>query len=135
VIPVSITYRPTSLLFDPDCGLCVATAGWLAQRVSSDRLRLLPLTEAPRDPDLAARVARRPLAKTLHVVGPDGRVVTGARAVLTAGRLVPRWSVLARLADHRLGHAALEPVYRLVSRRRHQIGRLLGLPATCEVPR
>jgi predicted DCC family thiol-disulfide oxidoreductase YuxK len=128
-------YRPTSLIYDADCGLCTATAAWLALRVRPDRLRLVPLTEAPRDPDLANAVAGRPLIESLHAVRPDGSIVMGARAALEAGRLVPRWNALAILLDHRLGHAVLEPVYRLIARRRHRIGRLLGLSATCEVPR
>jgi predicted DCC family thiol-disulfide oxidoreductase YuxK len=128
-------YRPTSLIYDPDCGLCTATAAWLARRVRPDRLRLVPLTEAPSDQDLADAVAGRPLIESLHAVRPDGSVVTGARAALAAGRLVPRWDFVAILLDHRPGHAILEPVYRLIARRRHRIGRLLGLPASCEVPR
>jgi predicted DCC family thiol-disulfide oxidoreductase YuxK len=128
-------YRTTALLFDPDCRICVATAGWLAARVSAGRLRLLPLTDALGDPGVGELVAGRRLATTLHAVTPDGRVLTGARAVLAAGRLVPRWRFLALLADHPLGHAVLEPIYRMISRRRHRIGRLLGLAASCEVPR
>jgi predicted DCC family thiol-disulfide oxidoreductase YuxK len=128
-------YRPTALLYDPDCGICVATASWLRERVGPDRLRLLPLTVAPDDAAVGELVAGRPLAASLHAVLADGRVVSGARAVLAAGRLVPRWNVLAMGFDHRLGHALLEPVYREVSRHRRRIGRLLGLPATCEVPR
>jgi predicted DCC family thiol-disulfide oxidoreductase YuxK len=128
-------YRPTSLIYDPDCGLCTATAAWLARRVRPDRLRLVPLTEAPSDSDLADAVAGRPLVESLHAVRPDGSVVAGARAALAAGRLVPRWHVLAILLDHRLGHAMLEPIYRLIARRRHRIGRILGLPASCDVPR
>jgi predicted DCC family thiol-disulfide oxidoreductase YuxK len=128
-------YRPTTLLYDPDCGICVATAGWLRERVAADRLRLLPLAEAPLDPAVGELVAGRPLVESLHAVLPDGGVVRGARAVLVAGRLVPYWNVLATMFDHRLGHALLEPLYREVSRHRRRIGRLLGLPATCEVPR
>jgi predicted DCC family thiol-disulfide oxidoreductase YuxK len=133
VIPVSITYRPTSLLFDPDCGICVATAAWLARRVAPDRLRLLPLTLAPADAGVGELVKGRQLAQTIHAVTPDGRMLTGARAVLAAGRLVPGWRLLARLFDHPAGHALLEPLYRLVSRRRRRIGRMLGLDASCEV--
>jgi predicted DCC family thiol-disulfide oxidoreductase YuxK len=128
-------YRPTSLLYDPDCGICTATAAWLARRVAPERLRLVALTEAPSDRDLAEAVAGRALVESLHAVRPDGSVVTGARAALATVRLVPRWNLLAILLDHRLGNAILEPLYRLIARRRHRIGRLLGLSASCEVPR
>jgi predicted DCC family thiol-disulfide oxidoreductase YuxK len=128
-------YRPTALLYDPDCGICVATAGWLRGRVPANRLRLLPLTDAPADPDVGELVAGRQLGQSLHAVLPDGSVAYGARAVLAAGRRVPRWAILARLADHRVGYALLEPLYQLIARRRHRIGRLLGLPASCPVAR
>jgi predicted DCC family thiol-disulfide oxidoreductase YuxK len=124
-------YRRTSLLYDPDCGICVATAAWLRSRVPAAKLRLLPLTAAPGDPILGETVIGRPLSKTLHVVAPDGRVLTGARAVLATGRLVPGWRVLAAVLDNRLSAAILEPIYREIARKRRRIGRLLGLPATC----
>ena len=126
--------RPPTLLFDEDCGLCVATAAWLARRVAPRNLRLLPLAAAPADPVVGAAVAGRDLAAALHVVAPDGRVLAGAAAVLAAGRLVPRWRFLARAFDHRLGRALIEPIYRWVAANRRAIGRRLGLPASCPMP-
>ena len=125
---------PLLLLFDGDCGICTATAHWLERRVAPDQLRPLALTLAGDDPRTSDAVLGRDLAATLQVVRPDGSVVTGAAAVLAAGRLVPRWGTVARLADHRLGRALLEPLYRAVARNRHRIGRALGLPSTCAVP-
>lgn len=126
--------RPATLLYDGDCGLCVATAAWLGRRVAARRLRLLALSDAPSQPVLGEIVAGRDLSATLHIVMPNGRVLTGARAVLAAGRLVPRWRALAIVFDHRLGHAVLGPFYRQVARHRRAIGRLLRLPATCPIP-
>jgi predicted DCC family thiol-disulfide oxidoreductase YuxK len=123
------------LLYDADCGLCRATAAWLGYRVAPSALRLMALTDAVSEPSLADRVAGRDLKSMLHFVAPDGRVSTGARAALAAGRLVPRWRVLARLFDHRVGHLVLEPIYRLIAGHRRQVSRLLRLPPTCPVPR
>lgn len=125
---------PATLIYDGDCGLCTATAAWLARRVSPERLDLVSITEAWEHPRVGGSVVGRDLAASVHLVGPDGSVVSGARAVLGAGRLVPRWRVGARLFDHRVGHVVLEPVYRLVARNRLRIGGLLGLPATCPMP-
>src|SRR5262245_19687426 len=127
-------YQQATFLFDPDCGICVAAAAWLQARVPADRLRLVPLTAAAADPRVRHLVAGRQLADTLHVVTPDGRVVTGARAVLAAGRLVPGWRVVARLWDNPIGAAVLEPVYREIARKRRRLGRALGLAAECVVP-
>ena len=123
-----------TLLYDEDCGLCVASAAWLGRRVSPRDLRLLPLSAGPADPVVGKAVAERDLAAALHVVAPDGRVFAGAGAVLAAGRLVPRWRFLASAFDHRPGRALLEPIYRAVAANRRTIGRRLGLPASCPMP-
>jgi predicted DCC family thiol-disulfide oxidoreductase YuxK len=129
MVPVSIR-----LLFDPDCGLCVATAGWLARRAPSDRLRLVPLTEVDADPELGAIVGELPLRTSLHAVRLDGSIVTGGRAAIAALRAVPRWRYLAAAVDHDVSYLVLEPLYRLVAARRRRIGRALGLPADCDQP-
>ena len=123
-----------TLLFDEDCGLCVAAAAWLGRRVAPRDLRLLPLAAGPTDPIVSAAVAGRDLAAALHYVAPDGHVFAGARAALAVGRLVPRWRSAARVLDNRVGHALLEPIYRWIAAHRRMIGRRLGLPASCPMP-
>lgn len=123
-----------TLLYDADCGLCRATAAWLGHRIPASTLRLMALTDAASDPRIADRVAGRDLKSMLHVVHADGTVATGSRAVLAAGRLVPRWRLLAAAFDHRLGHFALDPAYRLIAGHRRQVSRLLRLPPSCPVP-
>jgi predicted DCC family thiol-disulfide oxidoreductase YuxK len=123
-----------TLLYDEDCGLCRATAAWLGRRVPPDELRLMPLSDASSDPTIGPRVAGRDLKAMLHLVRPDGRLRTGAGAVLAAGRLVPRWRLIAAALDHRVGLMVLDPAYRWVARHRRQVGRLLRIPANCPVP-
>lgn len=94
----------------------------------------MALSDAASDPVIGPQVRGRDLASMLHLVASNGRVFTGAEAVLAAGRLVPRWKLVARAFDHRIGHLVLEPMYQLVARHRRQVGRLLGLPASCPVP-
>ncbi len=130
----SASVRSGTMLFDADCGICVATAVWLAKRVAPRRLRLLALGDAASDGRIARLVAGRQLSASLHFVRADDTVLTGARAVLAAGRLVPRWRLLAIPFDNSIGHVVLEPVYRQVATHRRQIGRLLHLPASCPVP-
>jgi predicted DCC family thiol-disulfide oxidoreductase YuxK len=98
-------------------------------------LGLLALGDVEDDPRVAALVRGRPLTATLHFVRSDETILMGARAVLAAGRLVPRWRVLAALFDHRVGHVLLEPAYRQVAAHRRQIGRLLGLRDACPLPK
>ncbi len=122
------------LLYDADCGICLVMAAFLAKRVTPSRLGLLALTEADTLPRVARLVSGRPLTTTIHFVRGDDTILTGARAVLAAGRLVPRWRFLAIVLDNRAGHAVLEPLYRQVATHRRRIGRLLGLPVECPLP-
>jgi predicted DCC family thiol-disulfide oxidoreductase YuxK len=122
------------LLYDADCGLCRATAAWLGHRVPASALRLMALTDAANDPGLAASVAGRDLNAMLHLVHGDGTIATGSKAVVGAGRLVPRWRLLATVLDHRLGHLVLDPAYRWIAGHRRQVSRLLRLPPSCPVP-
>ena len=132
--PAAALDRSGYLLYDSDCGICLAMAGFLARRVTPDRLGLLALTEAGTVPRVCRLVAGRPLATTVHFVRGDDTILTGARAVLAAGRLVPRWRFLSITLDNRVGHAILEPLYRQVATHRRRIGRLLGLPVECPLP-
>ncbi len=138
MISVSITFDPAdrsgSLLYDQDCGICVATAAWLADRAAPDRLGLLALAQVASDPRIEALVTGRDLTSRVHFVRSDGTVLTGARAILAAGRLIPRWRFVAVLYDHPLGHRLLEPVYDEIAAHRGRIGRALGLPAACALP-
>ena len=126
--------RSGTLLYDADCGLCVATATWLEARVAPNLLGLLPLQEVATDPRIAAIVESRELAEQLHFVRADDTVVTGAQAALAAGRLVPILGLYAALLDRPVGHQLLEPLYREIASHRRRIGRLLGLPAECPLP-
>ena len=123
--------RSGTLLYDADCGLCVATATWLAGRVSPSKLGLLPFQQVGSDGRIAALVAGLDLAESVRFVRADDAVLSGAAAALAAGRLVPLVGWYAALWDRPLGHWFLEPVYREVSSHRRRIGGLLGLPASC----
>ena len=126
--------RSGTLLFDADCGLCIATATRLGELVPASRLGLLPLQEVDADPRIAALVEGRWLADRLHFVRANGDVVAGAAAALAAGRLIPVIGLYAALLDHPFGHALLEPLYRVIAAHRRRIGRLLRLPAECPLP-
>ena len=128
---------PATMLFDGDCGICSRSAAWIARRAPASGLRVLPLqaVREAAEPELASRLQGRDLAVTLHLVHGDGRVVTGAAAVIAAARAVPRWGGLARLADNRPGRTLLEPAYRAVARNRHAVGRAFGIEGVCAAPR
>ena len=127
--------RSGTLLYDADCGLCIATATRLGQLVPSEKLGLLALQQVGDDAELAAAVEGRNLSETLHFVRSDGQVLTGARAALAAGRLIPVMGWYATLLDQPVGHALLQPLYRQIAGHRRRIGGLVGLPENCPLPR
>jgi len=129
-----VVHRPVIVLFDPDCGLCVAGIGWLRERVRGDRVLALPFTAVDGDPRLSQLLAGRGLSSVIHAVLPDDRVRAGAAAVLAAGRAVPGWGILAGVYDNSVGHMLLGPVYRLVASNRTRIGRALGIGRRCATP-
>jgi predicted DCC family thiol-disulfide oxidoreductase YuxK len=106
----------------------------MAKRVVPSRLGLLALNDADSDARIGRLVRGRPLTTTIHFVRADDMILTGARAVLAAVRLVPRWRFLAIVLDNAVGHAFLEPLYRQIAAHRRRIGRLLGLPVACPLP-
>jgi predicted DCC family thiol-disulfide oxidoreductase YuxK len=126
--------RSGTLLYDADCGLCIATATWLASVVPATRLGLTALQDVASDPEIAAVVEGRPLRDRVHFVRADGAVLTGAQAVLAAGRLVPVVGLYAAPLDRPLGHRLLEPLYDEIASHRRLIGRLLRLPDECPLP-
>jgi predicted DCC family thiol-disulfide oxidoreductase YuxK len=126
--------RRGTLVFDADCGLCIATATWLARLVPPERLGLLPLQEVDSASSIAALLGGRALTEQLHFVRVDGEVLTGAAAALAAGRLIPVLGIYAALLDQPAGRALLEPLYRSIASHRRRIGRLLGLPVECPLP-
>ena len=126
--------RSGYLLYDSDCGICLATAAWLGKRVVPSRLGLLALSDADAEPRVGRLVRGKPLTTTIHFVRADDTIMTGARAVLAAVRLVPRWRFLVIALDNAVGHAFLEPLYRQIAAHRRRIGRLLGLPVSCPLP-
>ena len=126
--------RSGTLLYDADCGLCIATATRLGDLAPSERLGLVPLQQVADDAQLAGLVAGRDLTESLHFVRADGEVLTGARAALAAARLIPVIGWYATLLDQPVGHALLEPLYRQVAAHRRRIARLLGLPTECALP-
>jgi predicted DCC family thiol-disulfide oxidoreductase YuxK len=126
--------RSGYLLYDSDCGICLATAAWLAKRVVPSRLGLLAFSDADSVPRIGRLVRGRPLATTIHFVRADDTILTGARAVLAAVRLVPRLRFIAIALDNAAGHAVLEPLYRQIASHRRRLGRLFGLRVSCPLP-
>jgi predicted DCC family thiol-disulfide oxidoreductase YuxK len=125
------------VLYDADCGFCMATVRWLQRRDRVGRLSFVALQDAgaAAQPWRAA-VAGHDLRAALHVVDPaSGDVAEGGPAMLAVLRVLPRWRVAARLGSARPVAPLVDIAYRLVAGHRHALGRLVGTgdPA-CRLP-
>jgi len=125
------------VLYDLDCGLCVAVAGWLARHDRDGRLELLPLQGAAASgrPVIERIATSHPLHAELHVVDVQTARVRAGGAAMT--------EIVGRLPGGRPFAAIgrLPPVawliglgYALVARNRRAIGRALRLEAACAIP-
>ncbi|HEU4366122.1 MAG TPA: alpha/beta fold hydrolase [Candidatus Krumholzibacteria bacterium] len=110
-----------TLVYDGDCAFCRAQVDMLRRR-GAERVVFLPRQSVgDRFPD----IPREDFARAVHLIGPDGSVATGARAVLTAASGRSRLARAALLGYRYVPGVAVvaEFAYRLVARNRHRIGR------------
>lgn len=125
------------VLYDRDCGICLASAARLGRWDREDRLELLALQAAVADarPRVRGVATGHSLHAELHVVDPStGEVRSGGRAVLEiasrlAGGRIP--ALLGRLPP---AVWVIGMVYALVARNRRAISRALRLDTVCAVP-
>jgi predicted DCC family thiol-disulfide oxidoreductase YuxK len=126
------------VLYDRDCGICMASARQLRRWDRHGRLELLPLQDAAASDraGLAAAVGDRRLAAVLHVVDESsGAVHAGGDAALVIGAALPGGAVVRALAAIPPFRWAVALGYRVVARNRHRIGRWLNLEGpACELP-
>jgi predicted DCC family thiol-disulfide oxidoreductase YuxK len=114
-----------TVLYDRDCGLCIATARKLHHWDRLDRFDVRPLQEAA--------LPKEALLDALHVIDADtGRVHAGGDAVLAIVAGLPGGRAFSPFAGwpHVRWLAGL--VYDLVAANRGRISRWLDLDQLCE---
>jgi predicted DCC family thiol-disulfide oxidoreductase YuxK len=111
------------LLYDRDCGFCVWSAHLLGTWDRRNRLAFVPI-QSDEGARLLAAIPPAARLMSMHVVTPDGVIRSGGTALPTALRSLAGGSPLAWIAEAMPGTA--ERAYRVVSRHRGTLGRLLG---------
>jgi predicted DCC family thiol-disulfide oxidoreductase YuxK len=114
--------RAALVLYDADCGVC----GRLADALIRHGVRVAPIRSATGELQLRD-LAHASREATVHVLDGHGRRRSGAEALPSILRSLPRLAWTARLvaahpAASRLGYAA-------VARHRRVLSRILGLRA------
>jgi predicted DCC family thiol-disulfide oxidoreductase YuxK len=126
------------VLYDLDCGVCVAVAGWLTQRDLDGRLELLPLQRAASSgrPVLERIATSHDLHAELHVVDEaSGRIQAGGRAMTEILGRLPGGRLIAAIGRLPLFAWLIGLGYALVARNRRAISRALRLERACVIPR
>jgi predicted DCC family thiol-disulfide oxidoreductase YuxK len=120
-----------TVFFDGDCGFCRWSADRLRRWDRRRRLRFATLASPDAD---AALGALDPGTRygSWHLVTPDGRVRSAGAAIPAILSLVPGGAPLAWLASR--SPSLTEAAYRMVSRHRFRLGRLLGQRACAVDP-
>ena len=120
-----------ALLYDADCGFCRWSLDKILARDRDGRIRPVPLQSAESDVLLKGMNHDRKMA-SWHLVGPDGAIFSAGSAVAPLMRLLPGTKSVAAIAG------AMPPVtgiaYRLISRNRTRLGKLIGSQACAVDP-
>lgn len=99
---MSETERKFHLLFDEGCPLCVTFQQEIKRRDRRDRI--VPVGfEDPRIRQLVPGMTQEQLRGSFHLILPDGRVLSGHRALPDLLRLLPGWSAAAWILRHAPG--------------------------------
>jgi predicted DCC family thiol-disulfide oxidoreductase YuxK len=113
----------TVVLYDRDCGFCVWSVQILRAWDRRSRIAAIPI-QGEEGSRLLARVAPAARLASMHIVTSDGTVRSGGSALPALLRPLPAGRALARLTE--VMPRTTDRAYRLVSRHRATLGRLLG---------
>lgn len=115
-----------SLLYDGSCGMCRGYVEWLKRNIPEWRIDYLSTA----DPDVCARfpdLTTQALERQMHLAGPDGKRLGGARAIAATLKFIPKYRWVGIILDF----LPLRPFaflgYRIVARLRHKLGRSCDL--------
>jgi predicted DCC family thiol-disulfide oxidoreductase YuxK len=111
------------VLFDQDCGFCRWATGKLLAWDRRGRLRAVALAD-PEAERLFPGMDRERRMASWHVLGPDGGVRSGGRAVAPLLRLLPAGAPLAAVAT--AFPRTTDRLYEWTARHRERLGSLLG---------
>jgi predicted DCC family thiol-disulfide oxidoreductase YuxK len=109
--PVMACEAPLTIYFDGSCPLCSAEIGHYAGQRGAERLCFVDAS----DPKVAMGndLSRDTAMRRFHVRSADGRLLSGARALVAIWETLPAWRPLARLARLPGVMILLEGAYRL----------------------
>ena len=116
---------PVALIFDADCPVCRAAADWVRRNaVLPGTFEYLPCRSAETRSRFPA-IAEAACLQAMHLVLPDGTILTGENAIPEILRRTRRYRWAAILFRIPGGGIVSRFLYRAFARRRHRIAKRL----------
>lgn len=109
------------LIFDGACPMCVRWMGRVRHWDSDGAFEYVPLQD-PSVPDRFPGLSREALTREMHLIGPDGTVWRGARAVERILELLPKGRWVRWLFRLPFARPIADRVYREVAENRSSLG-------------
>ncbi len=109
-VSMSLKYR---LLFDADCPLCVRFADATRRFGDATLLEVVPLQ---RYVQLDPSIPEEELLKEVHLIGEDGSVFRGSKAIEKVIKLAPKLSPMRWMIESGAGKKSLGLFYRIANR-------------------
>ena len=116
------------LFWDGDCGFCRRAVAWVKRHDITDAIRAVPYQEASRPP-MTDVLAKR-CAKAIHVITPQGTILSAGRASLCILGLIGYLRLATVLSFPPLLWF-VELGYWIVARHRYFFSRFLFRPSSC----
>lgn len=121
--------EPLRMFHDGACPLCTLEVAHYRKLDREGKISFIDATCADKDVSaqlVSAGLTQAVALRRLHVVLPDGRIVSGARAFVALWRVLPRWRRIAPIAGAPPIIWILEGLYRLFLPIRPLLARSLG---------
>ena len=123
------------LLFDGDCGICTAFAGWAQRRDAQKKFEVVPYQLFSEEELRRFGTSSQKCSHRMHTLTPHGKIYTGAFALNYFGWQFFPWRLLVALL-YLLPILLLFEIilYALVAKYRRRISQWLGLQACATAP-
>ena len=115
------------ILFDGVCDLCNSGVAWIRARDRGGAFEYVPL-QSPEVPRRWPALDPAALARSMHVVAPDGRVRAGVDAAPWIFSRLPGWEWLGAVLALPIVRAVARPVYSFIAARRRSMPCLTSCP-------
>ena len=119
------------VLYDDDCGVCQTGIGWLKGLDKDGKTKNIPINESNLS-SINPNLKLEECIKEIHVIGPDGEIYRGSRAIARLARLFPSTWIFGALISIPPFSWIANVAYKLFAKNRYRISKFDG--NACNIP-